>query len=139
MRSRGIGVVVALSFLIGACSMKHTELARVAAPDGAVVAILDWGVASGAAGPSVVELYLVDAKDQSNLGKPTLSATNCGDLSVSWIDSRTLQVHYSVTCRISGFTNKWFSGAIVHRGADGPTIELILARAGISPGDPVNN
>ena len=135
MNFRCSGVLAAFLFL-PACSMEHTELARIGSPDGHTVALLEWEGGGGAAGSTVVQLYLIEAANPKDLGKPVLEATNCGDMSVAWTDKRTLQVHYSATCRIGQFTNKWFSDTMPQSArSDESSVELILARVGLPQRD----
>jgi hypothetical protein len=119
----------AVALAIGGCSAQETELARVASPDGQTVALLDGKSGGGAAGASVVYLYLVEAKDMRDHGEPVLVATDCQGLSLTWLTQSTLRINYYPTCWIKRFTNRWYSKTALRSVATViPPVELLLMK-----------
>ena len=128
-KSRAAVSLAGLSLVAGcltSCSLEHRELARISSPDHNTFAILVWEYGGGAAGSSEHYVYVIEAGSKESLDKPVLAATHC-DPSISWRDSRTLQINYQPDCSIRQFQNKWYSASDIQN-ARHSSVEIILNR-----------
>jgi hypothetical protein len=121
----GFGALVLMA--LSACSVDRQERVSGVSPDHQLVAILIEASSGGAIGDTWYELNVNEKLYPRDLKHPVLIASHCEPPPFSWLDNHTIQVHYTLGCTISQFTNIWYKPSDLAHGTVAP-IEIILVR-----------
>ncbi len=70
-------------------------MVRATSPDHKATAVLVRELGGGAAGSSNYYLYFTPAEGKEELKKPNLTASGCDAISIRWVSSLVLQLHYT--------------------------------------------